>query len=137
MACLTVLGCSHVSQSLDALGQSDIQVLRISSTDLDPMASMQEGAAEYCKAWNLTADQAERFFALSKEIDSRTYHHTYDTVPCKIDGEVKSDGRVWQFTINGAAKARWVAGEAIRYLGCEAKACEPLVMDAFVDPSEL
>lgn len=112
-------------------------MLEILATALDSSASMQEGAEEYCKAWSLTAKQAEQFFLLSKEIDARTYHHTYDTAPCKIDGRVKSGTRVWTFTINGAAKARWVDGETIRYLGCEVEGCASLVMDPFVDPSEL
>lgn len=137
MACLVILGCSHVSPRHDSTRYRDVQVLEIAATALDSSASMQDGAEEYCKTWHLTAQQAELFFALSKEVDARTYHHTYDTSPCKIDGRVKSGGRVWQFTINGAAKARWVDGETTRYLGCELEACASLVMDPFVDPADL
>lgn len=113
-------------------GSQGINVTRISTTAVDPTASAQEGAPGICREWKLTAEQAENFFALSKEIDGRTFVHEYDTAPCKITGTVKALGHTWDFTINGAAKAMWKSGDEIRYLGCDAPACDPLVLWPFI-----
>ena len=114
-----------------------VRVLSASPTQIEPTASAQEGAPEICNTWKLTESQAGRFFALSKEIDSQTYHHTYDTAPCKVVGRVSSAGETWQFTINGAAKAKWVRGDAIRYFGCEAVECGSLVLWPYATPDDL
>lgn len=131
---LGTLSCSPALWSDQAATERTIHVLRVSAAEVDSTASVPEGADKICEGWTLTASQAERFFALSKEVDSRTYHHTYDTMPCKIGGVVSMDGKVWQFTINGAAKAQLIDGVTVRILGCEAKQCEPVVMEPFVDP---
>ena len=131
------LACSQNFRTDETGAKKGAHVIQISAAEVDLTASVKESAAEACASWRLTAAQAERFFMLSKQIDSITYHHTYDTMPCKINGVVKADGKLWKFTINGAAKAQWWNETSIRYLGCEAKECEPLVIDPFVDPSEL
>lgn len=137
ITCLTCLACSQGFRTDEARAEKGAQVIQITAAEVDLTASAQESAAEACTSWRLTAAQAELFFMLSKKIDSRTYHHTYDTMPCKISGVVKADGKVWKFTINGAAKAQWWTETRIRYFGCEAKECEPLVIDPYVDPSGL
>lgn len=134
LASLGSLSCSPALRRAEAQTVELIHVLRVSAVEVDSMATVPDGAAKICKGWTLTATQAERFFSLSKEVDSRTYHHTYDTMPCKIDGVVRMGEKVWQFTINGAAKAQLSDGVNVRFLGCEAKQCEPVVMEPFVDP---
>ncbi|MEZ0471144.1 hypothetical protein [Luteimonas salinilitoris] len=105
-----------------------LQVSDISETALDTSASSQEGATAACEGWALTRVQAEEFFSLSESIDQREFHHEYDTAPCKITGSVDAEGRPWRFTINGAAKAIWEDGDEVRYFGCSAPACRPLVL---------
>ena len=68
---------------------------------------------------------------------SRPYHHTCDTLPCRIDGVVRMDKKVRRFTINGAAKAQLNDGVTVRVLGCEAKQCKPVVMEPFLYPLAL
>jgi hypothetical protein len=114
--------------SLPHFSDRDIRVLSISSVEIDATASAQDGAPEICRTWSLTKDQAEKFFSFSTELDARTYYHEYDTAPCKLRGVVRAEGKAWEFTVNGAAKAVWVSGEDIRYLGCGTPSCEPLVM---------
>ncbi|GAB3093135.1 hypothetical protein [Lysobacter terrae] len=103
-------------------------VTAISRVEVDTTASAQEDAATSCLKWTLTGKQAEELISLSREIDERTYHHDYDTAPCKIGGLVRRQGRTWQFTINGAAKVMLKRGNEVKYLGCEAQGCESLVM---------
>lgn len=101
-------------------------VTAISVAEVDPTASAKTDAAG-CRQWTLTASQAEDLISLSREIDARTYRHDYDTAPCKIGGLVRREGRTWQFAINGAAVVL-KRGNDVKYLACEAKGCESLVL---------
>lgn len=107
----------------------DWHVAEISVGIVDSSALAQESAIEACRSWSLTASQAEELFALSEQIDARTFHHEYDMAPCQIRGVVNADGRTWKFTINGAAKALWQHGSDVRYFGgCRAPRCGSLVL---------
>ena len=99
---------------------------------LDPSASAQEDALQICRKWSVSAAQAEEFFALSEEVDGRTFHHEFDTAPCKVTGALEARGREWTFSINGAAKAKWSNGQDVLYFGCSKPACKPLVLWEFV-----
>lgn len=81
-----------------------------------------------CRDWHLDAEQAERFLTLSREIEARTYHHDYDTAPCKVTGSAYAWGQAWQLSINGAAKATLKRGNEVKYFGCQDHQCESLVM---------
>ena len=94
----------------------------------DPSSSDAERFPRLCEGWALTPEQVETFFALSSEMDSRAYHHEYDTAPCMIEGGLVDDGRQWAFHINGAAKDYWSDGSDTRYFGCTAAACDALVL---------
>lgn len=82
---------------------------------------------EACSAWRLSKAQVEQFFAASGELQEAKPHNFYD-LPCTISGTLTAEGRQWDFTINAAATAVWRSGSAVRYWGCRAKACEPLVL---------
>ncbi|MDN5780467.1 MAG: hypothetical protein L0H23_00350 [Luteimonas sp.] len=82
----------------------------------------------------MTARQAEQFFKLGERIDERRYHHDFDTAPCMITGTVDAGGRVWEFSINGAAKAKWRDGDEVRYFGCTVPECADLAMWEYTPP---
>ena len=124
---MAIAACQAGSPLSSSDARPVVQVLEISGVMRDLSAS-QVGAPEICEDWSLTKIQVEEFFALSKDIDARTFHHDYDTAPCKIVGTAMIDGGVREFEINGAAKATWSDGETRHYLGCDASTCEPLVL---------
>lgn len=108
------------------------QVTSVSAAVADATASDAGRFPGACDGWSLTAAQAEAFFALSTEVDARTYHHEYDTSRCMIPGELVDNGRHWAFQINGVAKGYWSDGATMRYFGCAAPACEPLVLVPYI-----
>ncbi|KRA79827.1 hypothetical protein ASD78_18860 [Lysobacter sp. Root667] len=80
-----------------------------------------------CKAWNLSKQQVANFFAASREYPDGT-HDAFYWLPCSIKGRLTAQGREWEFEINAAATATWKSGDTIRQWGCDAKACESLVL---------
>jgi len=87
-------------------------------------ASADVDAVDGCKAWALTSEEAEAFFAMSHPVDARTWDEDYEDAPCAIGGTVRSDGIDWQFSINGAHKAVLRSKDDVRYLGCDSRECE-------------
>lgn len=128
---MVLVACQPVSRPPSSDSPA-VRVIAIAPVALDPSASAQEGAPQMCQAWSVSAPQAEAFFALSEEVDGRTFHHEYDTAPCKVTGTLQANGREWAFSINGAAKATWSSGQEVLYFGCTAPACRPLVLWEFV-----
>lgn len=140
ITCLSSLSCSRdilAPEISVAEPRNHVRILSIHPAVVDSRASFQEGTPEICEKWTLTGKQAEQLFALSKEVDQRTYIHTYDTAPCKIEGTLEAGGDVLEFSINGAAKAEWFDDRQRRYFGCESPLCEPLVMWPYYDPRAL
>lgn len=124
---MATAACQPNSPPPSSSSRAAAQVLEISRVMHESFAS-QVGTPEICGSWSLTKAQAEKFFALSKEIDAPTYHHEYETAPCKVIGTAKIGGYERKFEINGAAKATWADGEVRHYLGCEVPACKSLVL---------
>ncbi len=89
--------------------------------------AQDEALAEACAKWRLTKEQAQRFFKLSKSYQDSPYSEFYQ-LPCSIEGVVEAEGKTWEFTINAGATAIWSRGEEVRYFGCSAPGCEPLVL---------
>lgn len=127
--CLLASGCYGQSSR-----PHELRVTAITAAAHDASASAQEGAPEICAVWHLTKTQAESFFAMSDRIDERTFRSEYDTAPCQITGTVEAEGAMWQFSINGAAKATWKNAEETRYFGCWRETCRPLVLWEHVGP---
>ncbi|MGY0620435.1 hypothetical protein [Lysobacter sp. A378] len=80
-----------------------------------------------CQAWELSAQQVERFFQLSEPYPSNPYSGFYQ-LPCSVSGELQAEGKIWTFEINGGATAIWRAEDEARYWGCSVEECEPLVL---------
>jgi len=89
---------------------------------LDPASANLE-ELEDCQGWALTSEDAQAFFAMSHPVDARTWDAEHEA-PCAITGIVHSDGMDWEFSINGASKATWRSGNAVRYLSCDSRECE-------------
>jgi len=112
----------------DFAGEGEMQyeavpfVVRMQSPRLDPASADHDALAD-CKAWALTREDAEAFFAISRPVDPQTWNEEPDA-PCAITGTVHSNGVDWQFSINGANKATWRSGAAVRYLHCDSIECE-------------
>lgn len=109
-----------------------VEVTKISKAVFNEIQAASYDPADLCESWSLTATQAEEFFAISEAIDSPAYNHEYDTAPCNITGTLVEAGHIWQFEINGAAKARLTSGKDERYVGCRKSACKKLVLWEFV-----
>lgn len=69
----------------------------------------------------------EHFFALSREYGENPYQEFYQ-MNCSISGELQSSGVTWSFKIDGGGTAAWRSGHTVRYWGCSAQDCEPLVI---------
>ncbi len=98
-------------------------VLSIQPTIVESIAGTGEDSDD-CKGWTLRSDEAEALFAMSQTVDARAWHEDYGEAPCTISGTLRSGGVEWQFSINGAAKAKWTHGTTVRYLGCGERECE-------------
>lgn len=112
--------------SAEAAQTRRIEILSISPTLHDATASTQ--SMPECKNWRLSKREAQQFFALAARIDGFEYHERYDHAPCRVTGTVRMDEVVWQFEINGAAKAtlRGAAGRGSWHMGCDKAQCKPL-----------
>ena len=67
------------------------------------------------------------FFELSERYAESPYSAFYQ-VPCSISGKIEVEGKTWNFVIGGGGAASWSRGNEIRYFGCSAQACGPLVL---------
>lgn len=105
----------------------DVAIIDMGSISPDPSASADKFAAQ-CDTWNPDRDFVAKFFAVSREIPARAYHHDFDTAPCKVAGTLHSNGSAWEFEINGAAKGLWRQGNTTLYFGCTDPSCAPLVL---------
>lgn len=127
LAALTTLtGCE--SGSRPPSSDDQLAVTSVSAAAVDHSAGDATRFPDACDHWSLTETQVEAFFALSSEVDSRIYHHDYETSRCMITGELIDNDRRWTFRINGAAKGYRSDGSTTRYFGCTASECEPLVL---------
>jgi len=107
----------------DRPAQHSIVVTAIHPRQLD-LTALSGERVDDCKAWSLSPEDAEAFFAMSQSVDTRSWHEDFDDAPCTISGTVQRDGVEWQFSINGAAKATLTHGTTVRYVGCELHECE-------------
>lgn len=90
-------------------------------------SSKDEALVAECAKWKLTKEQVQRFFQISTSYEENPYSEFYQ-LPCSIEGVVEAEGKTWEFTINAGATAVLKSGKEVRYFGCSAPACEPLVL---------
>lgn len=116
-------GCAHAPA-----GDAALTVLHVEAARFDPAHADREPALrEACAAWRLSERQVAAFFAAAREYSDGT-NDTYYWLPCSIQGRLRAQGREWTFEINAAATASWRDGDTVRRWGCDARACEPLVL---------
>lgn len=125
---VTVVSPRDDAMDNDFAGEGEMQdeavpVVMSMQPPLLDTASADSEELEDCKGWALTNEDAEAFFAMSHPVDSGTWNEEHDA-PCAITGIVRSNGVDWQFSINGANKAMWRSGKAVRYLSCDSRECE-------------
>lgn len=114
---------TDAASSADRPAQRSIVVTAIHPRQLDLTALSGEDVDD-CKAWSLSPEDAEAFFAMSETVDANSWREDFDDAPCTISGTVQRDGVEWQFSINGAVKATLRHGTTVRYVGCELHGCE-------------
>lgn len=102
-----------------------IQVVSVGSAVYGGLAGAEEET--WCKNWRLSTAQVEQFFRVSTHYEENPYSLFYQ-VSCSISGELRADGKTWQFAIEGGGTATWVNARTTRYWGCGAPQCEPLVI---------
>lgn len=102
-------------------------VIDLGNVEHEPQASAQEFTAQ-CDTWKPDAESVAKFFSISHEVPARTYHHDFDTAPCRVRGVLLHNGVAWTFEVNGAAKGLWRQDNITVYFGCAHPSCAPLVM---------
>lgn len=121
-----LLSCSHPGPAADG-GAAAINVTRVDRAVFDAAAGKDPALKPNCEAWTLSDKQVASYFAAAREYPDGT-HDAYYWLPCSIKGSLRAGGQDWEFEINGAATATWTRGDTVRKWGCDAKACEPLVL---------
>lgn len=87
--------------------------------------------ASECKEWQrgLTKQKIKYIFENSEKYPDSVlpYGDGYYYLPCIVEGELKSDGAKWHFSINAAATAVWTndKNENIAW-GCDERGCSKL-----------
>lgn len=122
---LSLLSCSSAPPPGLAIVDAGPQVISVALPRYDgpPGDALQDA----CQAWELSAQQVERFFQLSEPYSSNPYSGFYQ-LPCSVSGELQAEGKAWTFEINGGGTATWRAKEETRYWGCSVEECGPLVL---------
>ncbi|WP_141233403.1 hypothetical protein ABU614_06275 [Lysobacter firmicutimachus] len=126
-AALPVLAAACAHAPPPATGRGVIDVLQVEAAVFDDPAGRDAALRPACRAWRLSEGQIAAFFAASRELREGGRHDFY-WLPCTIGGRLRADGREWSFSINAAATATWRDGDTVREWGCDAAACEPLVL---------
>ncbi|MEL1266367.1 hypothetical protein [Pseudoxanthomonas putridarboris] len=95
---LGLLSCRPVSYSPDAESAASFEVIRVDAPQFQ--AGGDEALKPVCEDWRLSSEQVERFFSFSESYEQSPYGQFYQ-VPCSISGELRDEGKTWQFKING------------------------------------
>ncbi|WNG27871.1 hypothetical protein F0U62_30565 [Cystobacter fuscus] len=114
-------------RSAEAKPHFEIKDVKPSKFKAREGGSKDEALLAECAKWKLTKEQALRFFQISTSYEENPYSEFYQ-LPCSIEGVVEAEGKTWEFTINAGATAVLKSGKEVRYFGCSAPACEPLVL---------
>lgn len=122
---LLAAGCAHAPPASPQAGA--IEVLQVEAAVFHDPAGRDAALQPACRDWRLSKRQVAAFFAAGHALREGEYHDFY-WLPCTIGGRLRADGREWTFSINAAATAVWRDGDAVREWGCDAPACEPLVL---------
>lgn len=126
IAIMTILSCNANTTSS---GQS-IEIEKFNSVTIDNSSFFKENdqaILQACKNWQLNKQQVKHFFEQSDSYTDYPYTEYYQ-VPCKITGTLKSQGKIWPFTIDGGATGKWRNQQTTKYFGCKKSACESLVI---------
>ncbi|SFL08723.1 hypothetical protein SAMN04487938_3168 [Lysobacter sp. cf310] len=119
--------CSHPGPPAKSGAASAITVTRVDRAVFDAASGKDPTLKPRCEAWTLNDKQVANYFAAAREYPDGT-HDAYYWLPCSIKGRLRAGGQDWEFEINAAATATWTRGDSVRKWGCDAKACEPLVL---------
>ncbi|PHM40112.1 hypothetical protein Xmau_02299 [Xenorhabdus mauleonii] len=95
----------------------------ISLTGLVITKSNDKDIIDICKKWNLSKEDVNNIFNISREYDYSPYSSFYQT-PCDINGKVKINNEIWDFYINGGGVITLKSNNIEKFLGCESKKCE-------------
>lgn len=126
---ITIMANGYANTTfIDAM--SNIEIISINPVVIENWKNFQasdEAMYQACNSWQLDKEQVKQFFQLSDHYESNPSHEYYQ-IPCKITGELKSEGKIWQFTIDGGATGKWQNQQQEKYFGCRKFACESLVL---------
>ncbi|HBE6261958.1 TPA: hypothetical protein KMK45_003594 [Escherichia coli] len=106
-----------------------LKVVRTTSAENDTLP------ANECKAWQqqLTKEDIKFIFENSAKYPGAYLPGDgYYSLPCTVEGVLKSDGKKWNFSINAAATAVWFnkKHESIAW-GCDSRECSALFLMAY------
>ncbi|MCD9088151.1 hypothetical protein [Stenotrophomonas sp. SY1] len=128
MAALTACQSRSQNPSSENYRQYSISLISVYEVQRDETSSQVQEATQVCPQWKMTKESA--FFVLSESqpIDPQAYFRELNTAPCKVTGELLSDGNLWRFTINAGSGVIWSRGDEHRYFACMADACDALML---------
>ncbi|WP_434474025.1 hypothetical protein [Xenorhabdus bovienii] len=102
----------------------------IDLTGLELTESNDKDIINECKKWNLSKENVDKIFKISKEYKNYPYSIFYQT-PCNINGKAQINNEAWNFYINGGGMITFENKNKIIFLGCESKKCEPFFILPF------
>jgi len=56
-----------------------------------------------CVGWTLTQEQCSKVLAGSSPISGPEWHHSFDVLPCQVEGELSQGGSLFRFSINAGS----------------------------------
>ena len=124
-----MMGCQSDSLRLPSEQKPVLRVLEVEEPQVHASAFErgEQSIVEACRNWRLSPTQVTQFFTASEEFPDNPYS-MFSQLPCSISGTLESKGTRWRFAINAGATATWQREGDIRYFGCSAISCEPLVL---------
>lgn len=127
---VALTACQSRSQSLssDRDHSHSISLISVSKVQHDETSSQVQEAIHVCPRWEMTQEKAYFVLSESRSIDQQAYFQELNVAPCKVTGELISDGKLWSFAINAGAGVIWSHGDEYRYFACMADACDALML---------
>jgi hypothetical protein len=95
-------------------------------TSFQVVSRGQDKGGEFCRDFDLTPAQAERFFSLATVRTAQQLHDDFDHLPCWVrgTGQSRRGAYTWEIRAGGTASIGLADG-SVELLGCEK--CEALL----------
>ena len=89
-----------------------------------------------CTSWTLSKAQIEFVFRKLQPMSSEMQYLAFETLPCKIYGEVKINGTKYEYWLNAGATLTLKSDKMTFYYGCRNKQCSKLFLRGEINYEE-